>query len=46
MKEYLDYNATTPVSKKTADFMLQYLTNDYGNAGSRTHQTGSKAKKL
>ena len=46
MKEYLDYNATTPVSKKTADFMLQYLTNDYGNAGSRTHQTGSKAKKI
>ena len=46
MKEYLDYNATTPVSKKTANYMLKYLTDEYGNAGSRTHQTGTKAKKI
>ncbi len=46
MKEYLDFNATSPVSDETAKYMLQYLTEDFGNAGSRTHQTGSNAKKL
>ncbi len=45
MKEYLDFNATSPVSEETARFMLQYLTEEFGNAGSRTHQTGSNAKK-
>ena len=46
MKEYLDFNSTSPVSDETAKYMLQYLTEDFGNAGSRTHQTGSNAKKL
>ena len=46
MKEYLDFNATSPVSEETARFMLQYLTEEFGNAGSRTHQTGSNAKKV
>jgi len=46
MKEYLDFNATSPVSEETAKYMLQYLTEDFGNAGSRTHQTGSDAKKV
>ena len=46
MKEYLDFNATSPVSEETAKYMLQYLTEDFGNAGSRTHQTGSRAKKI
>ena len=45
MKEYLDFNATTPVSKETAELMHQFLVEDFGNAGSRTHQTGSIAKK-
>jgi len=45
MKEYLDFNATTPVSKETADLMHNYLVSDFGNAGSRTHETGSNAKK-
>ena len=44
MKEYLDYNATTPVSAETAEVIKQYLIDDYGNAGSRTHESGSKAK--
>ena len=45
MKEYLDFNATTPVSNETAELMQQFLVDDFGNAGSRTHETGSKAKK-
>ena len=44
MQEYLDFNATTPVSIETADFMHQFLIEDFGNAGSRTHKTGSIAK--
>ena len=44
MKEYLDFNATTPVSTKTAEIMQKFLVEDFGNAGSRTHQTGSTAK--
>lgn len=45
MKEYLDFNATTPVAQETADLMHEYLVNEYGNAGSRSHDTGSRAKK-
>ncbi len=45
MKEYLDFNATTPVAQETADLMHKYLVNEYGNAGSRSHETGSRAKK-
>jgi len=45
MKEYLDFNATTPVSKETARIMHNFLVDDFGNAGSRTHESGSKAKK-
>tara|TARA_B100000767_G_C19759025_1_gene534278 strand:+ start:1252 stop:2388 length:1137 start_codon:yes stop_codon:yes gene_type:complete len=45
MKEYLDFNATTSVSKETAGIMHKFLVDDFGNAGSRTHESGSKAKK-
>lgn len=45
MKEYLDFNATTPVTKDTADLMSEFLIHEYGNAGSRSHNTGSRAKK-
>lgn len=41
---YMDCNATTPVDPRVKDLMLQYLTEDFGNAGSRTHEFGARAK--
>ena len=45
MKEYLDFNATTPVRPETAELMHHYLVNEFGNSGSRSHESGSRAKK-
>ncbi|GAB3861631.1 aminotransferase class V-fold PLP-dependent enzyme [Dactylosporangium cerinum] len=44
MTVYLDANATTPVDKRVADIVLSYFTEEYGNAGSRTHELGQTAK--
>ncbi|MCG7642446.1 cysteine desulfurase DndA [Alteromonas sp. MmMcT2-2] len=44
MTTYLDYNATSPVLPEVADFVYQLMTEEYGNAGSRTHVFGAKAK--
>ncbi len=44
MTVYLDANATTPVDKRVAEVVLTYLTEEYGNAGSRTHEPGHTAK--
>jgi cysteine desulfurase len=44
MSTYLDCNATTPVESEVLDTMLRYLTDEYGNAGSRTHEFGVRAK--
>ena len=41
MKEYLDFNATTPVFTESAELMMRFLVEDFGNAGSRTHQAAS-----
>ena len=41
---YLDCNATTPLEEKVRDTLVHYLTEDYGNEGSRTHEYGSRAK--
>lgn len=41
---YLDCAATTPVEPKVADLVLHYLREDFGNAGSRTHEFGNRAK--
>jgi len=41
---YLDCNATTPVDPRIRDLVLQYLDAEYGNAGSRTHEYGTRAK--
>jgi len=41
---YLDCNATTPLEDSVREALLHYLTEDYGNEGSRTHEYGSRAK--
>ena len=41
---YFDNNATTPVDQRVRDEILYYLTEEFGNEGSRTHYFGAKAK--
>ena len=44
MSVYLDCNATTPIEPAVRDIVLRYLTEEFGNSGSRTHEFGIKAK--
>tara|TARA_B110000467_G_C18338368_1_gene500584 strand:- start:2969 stop:4183 length:1215 start_codon:yes stop_codon:yes gene_type:complete len=43
---YFDYSATTPVDKRVAEKMMQYMTTDgfYGNPSSRSHKFGWQAE--
>lgn len=45
MPEYFDYNATTPVDPEVADIVYHYMVEEFGNAGSRTHEFGTRAAK-
>ena len=45
MTTYLDCNATTPVDPRVAEVLTRYLLEDFGNAGSRTHDYGVRAKR-
>ncbi|HIG9714573.1 cysteine desulfurase DndA [Klebsiella pneumoniae] len=45
MSVYLDCNATTPVSSSVAQVVTYYINEEFGNAGSRTHEFGLVAKK-
>ena len=44
MPAYLDCNATTPVEAEVADAIIRFTRDEYGNAGSRTHEFGMYAK--
>lgn len=41
---YLDCNATTPVDPEVEREFLFYIREEFGNAGSRTHEFGARAK--
>lgn len=41
---YLDCAATTPLDAAVRTVLLRYYDEDYGNAGSRTHEYGIQAK--
>ena len=41
---YLDCNATTPLDPEVREILFHYLTDEFGNEGSRTHEYGSRAK--
>ena len=41
---YLDCNATTPLDPVVRETMLRFLEEEFGNAGSRTHEFGTRAK--
>jgi cysteine desulfurase len=41
---YLDCNATTPIDPEVECEFLVYVREEFGNAGSRTHEFGNRAK--
>jgi cysteine desulfurase len=41
---YLDCASTTPLDPRVREEILRYLDEDFGNAGSRTHDYGSRAR--
>lgn len=44
MAIYLDCNATTPIEPDVLKAVIIYMKDEFGNAGSRTHEFGAKAK--
>ena len=42
---YLDCAATTPLDSRVQDEVLRYLAVEFGNAGSRTHDYGLRARR-
>lgn len=45
MTVYLDFSATTPVHPEVADLINKFMLEEFGNAGSRTHEFGVNAKR-
>lgn len=41
---YLDYNSTAPLDERVFEAMRPFFLEDFGNAGSRTHSYGQRAK--
>jgi cysteine desulfurase len=44
MPVYLDCAATTPLDARVRSTMARYFDDDFGNAGSRTHERGRRAR--
>lgn len=44
MTIYLDCNATTPMAPEVSEIVSKYMIYEYGNAGSRSHEFGMRAK--
>jgi len=44
MPVYLDCNATTPMDPRVREEVVRFMDLEFGNAGSRTHQFGQRAK--
>jgi cysteine desulfurase len=44
MPIYLDCNATTPIDPEVEREFLRFIREEFGNAGSRTHEFGTRAK--
>lgn len=44
MPIYLDCNATTPIEPMVRDEVMRFMTEEFGNSGSRTHEFGARAK--
>ena len=42
---YLDCNATAPMEPAVRDAVVRWLSDEVGNAGSRTHEYGVRAKR-
>lgn len=45
MAVYLDCAATTPIDPKVLDVCVRFLSQDFGNASSRSHSHGAEARK-
>ena len=45
MAVYLDCAATTPIDPRVRDEVLKFLDLEFGNAGSRTHEYGARARR-
>ena len=43
---YLDYQSTTPIDPRVAEYMCDILKNEIGNPHSRTHQFGWRAEEI
>jgi len=41
---YLDCNATSPIEPRVEAEVIKYMTSEFGNSGSRTHEFGNRAK--
>lgn len=46
MAVYLDYNASAPIDERVLERMIEVYRSHYGNADSRTHIFGTKAKEI
>lgn len=42
---FFDFQSTTPIDPRVLDAMLPYMTNEYGNPHSKSHQYGWNAEK-